>query len=206
MDDHDRDEKMVHLQAVAEMLGISMEALLATQMTALNRIEEEAEEVDSLPPPPIVYPNIKFRKYVFREYPKLAYRGYVQDVERPETRVRRNDDGTIKESVVIKVIPDQFVCETRELKNRIEELAMQSESKKLPLGKQWVLTHQEARDNAIEAKKSARPIVEREPTPAERKAVREAAEREAEEAATIRAATQRAAVDATRARKRGKAA
>lgn len=204
MDDHDRDEKMIHLQAVADMLGISMEALLATQMTAINRIEEEAEEVDSLPPPPIVYPNVKFKKYVFREYPKLAYRGYIQDIERAETRITRNDDGTTTEKTIIRVIPDQFVVETRELKNRVEELAMGSENKRFPLGKVWVLTHQEARDNAMEAKKNARPIVEREATAAERKAAREAADREAEEAATIRAASTRDKIEHSR--KRGKAA
>lgn len=174
------DDKIAHLTAVAEMLGISVEALLATQAAALGRVDAEADEVENtLPPPPIVYPNIKFKPYKFREYPKLAYRGYVQDVEQPETRVVRNGDGTAAERVVIRVIPDQFVSETRELKNRVEEMSLDNDNKKLPVGRRWLLTYVDARDAAFEAKKNQRPIVEREATAAELKAAKRQAEAEA---------------------------
>lgn len=166
----EHDDKIAHLQAVADMLNISIEALLATQAHALNRIESEAEEAENvLPPPPIVYPNMKYKKYVYREYPKLFYRGYIQDIEQTETRIVRDENGGISNKIVVRVIPDQFVCEYREVKNRVEEMSLDNDNRKLALGKQWLNTHAGARDAAIEAKKHQKPITEREPTAAELK-------------------------------------
>jgi hypothetical protein len=166
----EHDDKIAHLQAVASMLNISVEELLATQAASLNRIEAEAEEAENiLPPPPVVYPNLKYKKYVFREYPKLFYRGYIQDVEQTETRIVRDENGGVSNKIVVRVIPDQFVCEYREAKNRVEEMSINNDNKKLALGKQWLNTHSGARDAAIEAKKHQKPIMEREPTAAELK-------------------------------------
>jgi hypothetical protein len=182
----EHDDKIAHLQAVADMLNISIEALLATQAGALNRIESEAEEAENvLPPPPIVYPNIKYKKYVYREYPKLFYRGYIQDVEQTETRIVRDENGGISNKIVVRVIPDQFVCEYREVKNRVEEMSLDNDNRKLALGKQWLNTHAGARDAAIEAKKHQKPIVEREPTAAELKRAEAAAKAEAQEALAL---------------------
>lgn len=173
----EHDDKLAHLNAVAAMLGITPEQMLKTQADALNRVEAEAEEAENtLPLPPIVYPNVKFKPYKFRPYPKAAYRGYVQDVEQAEQRVTRNADGTTTERMVIRVLPDQYVPEQRDLKNQIEEMALENENKKLPVGRKWLLKYTDAREAAFEAKKNQRPIVEREPTAAELKAAKAAAE------------------------------
>jgi hypothetical protein len=184
-----RQEQIDHITAVADMLGITVEQLLATQAAAVDRVAAETEEVEnSLPPPPIVYPNVKFKRYVFREYDKICYRGVIRDIEEPVTKYVPQDGGGVKTMVSIRVIPDQFICEERILKNRVEEMGLGNENKKLSIGRQWVLSREEAIENAKQAKANERPLVEREATASERAAARKAAAEQAAEEEALRKA------------------
>jgi hypothetical protein len=188
MDKMTREEQIEKLTQAAEIMGISVEQLFATQLTALDRVEEEGAKIeDSLPPPPIVYPNLKFKPYRFREYDKIVYRGRITDIEQPVTKYVQRADGSGTDTIqAIRVIPDQFVEETRIVKSRGEEMALIKENTRLPLGKRWMFTRDEAIEEAKKAKGSERPIVERDLTAAERKAARKAAEQQAEEEAALR--------------------
>lgn len=154
----EREDHIERINAVAEMLGLTPAALLAAAQNAgsLN-VEAEDDGGVALPPPPIVYPNVKFKPYKFREYPKLAYRGYVRDVEETVTKLMPREGGGVDQKTFIRVIPDQFVMETRELKNKAEENTLSAD---------WFLTLVEAKEAAQAAKANQRPIVERE-APAE---------------------------------------
>jgi hypothetical protein len=184
-----KQERIERINDVADILGITVEQLLATQAQAIDRVAEEAEEAENnLPPPPIVYPNVKFRRCQFREYPKICYRGVIRDIEEPVTKYVPQEGGGVKTMVSIRVIPDQFMSEERILKNRVEEMGLANENKQLGIGRQWVLSREEAIENAKQAKANERPLIEREATAAERAAARKAAaEQEAEEEALRKA-------------------
>jgi hypothetical protein len=141
-----------------------------------------------LPPPPVVYPNVKYKRYQFREYDKMCYRGIIRDIEETVTKYVQQEDGTAKPMISIRVKPDQFIEEHRILKNRVEEMGLANENKKLPIGRQWVLSREEAIDNAKQAKANERPLVEREATAAERAAARKAAAEQAAEEEALRKA------------------
>ena len=184
-----RQEQIDNITAVADHFGISVEQLFATQAAAVDRVVQEGEEVEnSLPPPPIVYPNVKFKRYQFREYPKICYRGIIRDIEQTVTKYVQQEDGTGKPMISIRVIPDQFIEENRTLKNRVEEMGLANENKKLGIGRQWVLSREDAIENAKQAKALERPLVEREATAAERAAARKAAAEQAAEEEALRKA------------------
>ena len=143
------------LDKLAVLVGLSREEFVALAMKAsgtMNGIREEAEREEQ--PPPIVYPNIKFAKYKFREYPKALYRGYIRDIEETVTKlVPRPDGGGVDQRTFIRVIPDQFVQELKEVASNAEET--------IALASGWFLTRGEAIAAAQAAKAMQRPIVER---------------------------------------------
>lgn len=147
-----REQTADRIRAVADLLGLSPEQLVVAAANAGNAIEALEPEEAEQKPPPIVYPNVKYKKYVFREFPKILYRGYIRDVEEPIIKMVPQDNGSVKQVNAIRVLPDQFVTETMLVKNRIEETTR-------PPG--WYLTLGDAREAAEKAKLKMRPIVER---------------------------------------------
>lgn len=147
-----REQTAERIRAVADLLGLSPEQLVVAAANAGNAIEALEPEEEEQKPPPIVYPNVKYKKYKFQEFPKILYRGYIRDVEEPIIKMIPQDNGSVKQVNAIRVLPDQFVTETMTVKNRIEEMSR-------PAG--WYLTLGEAREAAEKAKLKTRPIVER---------------------------------------------
>lgn len=147
-----RQETADRIRSVAELLGLTPEQLVVAATNAGNAIEALEPEAEDQKPPPIVYPNVRFPKYKFREFPKILYRGYIRDVEEPIIKMIPDENGGVKQVNAIRVLPDQFVTETMTVKSKIEEMAR-------PAG--WYLTLGEAKEAAIKAKKHTRPIVER---------------------------------------------
>lgn len=147
-----REQTAERIRSVADLLGLTPEQLVVAASNAGNAIEALEPEEEDQKPPPIVYPNVKFKKYVFREFPKILYRGYIRDVEEPIIKMVPQEGGGIKQVNAVRVLPDQFVTETMTVKNRIEEMGR-------PKG--WFLTLTEAREAAEAIKAKTRPIVER---------------------------------------------
>lgn len=147
-----REEQRERITQVAELLGMSPEQLVAMAAGgAQQKIAELEEQAET--PPPIVYPNIKFPRYKFREYPKCIYgNARIQDIEETVTKIVPRDGGGFDQQTVIRVVPDQFRYDTSEVANAVEELN---------LGPGWFLSLAEARAAALAAKATARPIVER---------------------------------------------
>lgn len=147
-----KEQTADRIRAVADLLGLSPEQLVVAAANAGNAIEALEPEEEDQKPPPIVYPNVKYKKYKFQEFPKILYRGYIRDVEEPIIKMVPQDNGSVKQVNAIRVLPDQFVTETMLVKNRIEEMSR-------PAG--WYLTLGEARSAAEAVKSRSRPIVER---------------------------------------------
>lgn len=148
------------LDQLAALVGLSREEFVKLAAKAggtMDAIAEEAERVEL--PPPIVYPNVKFPRYKFREYPKLVYRGAIQDVEEAITKLVPGDNGGFVQKPFIRSIPDQFVQTTKEVANATDEA--------LALASGWFHTRGEAIDAARAAKATQRPIIEK-PAPARR--------------------------------------
>jgi len=148
----DREDQANRIRSVAELLGLSPEALIVAAANAGNAVAAVADEAEDLKPPPIVYPNVKFPRYKFREYPKIVYRGYIRDVEEPIVKFIQGDNGAMKQVNAVRVLPDQFVQETREVNSKAEEAT-------LPRG--WYLSREDAIAAAKAAKAGSRPVVER---------------------------------------------
>lgn len=147
-----REDAAERIRAVAELLGLSPEQLIIAAVNGgASAAVQEAEEPEQRPPP-IVYPNIKFPRYKFREYPKLVYRGYIRDVEEPILKLVPNGQGGVNQVNAIRIIPDQFVMETREVKSKAEEATLSAG---------WYFSLSEAKDAAKHAKNGTRPIVEK---------------------------------------------
>lgn len=147
-----REDTVARIQSVAELLGMTPEQLVAAAATAQNSIELLEPDEDDQKPPPIVYPNLKYPRYKFREYPKILYRGYIRDIEEPLIKFVSDGNGGMKQINAVRVIPDQFVMETMTVNNKLEEMAR-------PKG--WFLTLEEAKKVAADAKAATRPILER---------------------------------------------
>ncbi len=148
------------LDQLAALVGLSREEFIQLAMKAggaMDGVREEAEKLES--PPPIVYPNVRFAPYKYREYPKALYRGYIRDIEETVTKLIPREGGGVDQQVFIRVIPDQFVQELREVGSKAEELTA--------LASGWYLTRGEAIERAQIAKLNTRSIVER-PAPARR--------------------------------------
>jgi hypothetical protein len=149
------------LDKLAALVGLSREDFITLAMKAsgtMNNLREEAEEAEK--PPPIVYPNVKFPRYKFREYPKLLYKGYIRDIEEPVIKlVPRSDGHGVEQVPFIRVIPDQFVQETQEVGNNAEEA--------MRVAAGWFMTRGDAIEAAKAAKAGQRPIIER-PAPSRR--------------------------------------
>jgi hypothetical protein len=147
-----REEQRERLNQVAELLGMSPQELVALAAGgAQAKVAELEEPVET--PPAIVYPNVKFPRYKFREYPKCVYgNARIEDIEETVTKLIPRDGGGVDQKVFIRVIPDQFRYDTREVASAAEEA-------NLPDG--WFLTLPEAKEAARAAKATARPIVER---------------------------------------------
>lgn len=150
-----KEETVERINAVAEMLGITPEQLLAAAMNAgpEKAVLQEQDKIEQ--PAAIVYPKVAFPPYKYREYPKLLYKGIIRDVEEPYTKI--NPDGS--HTNFVRVIPDQFVQETKEVANKAEEA--------LSLVSGWYLTRGEAIEVAKAVKAAARPIIEK-PAPVRR--------------------------------------
>jgi len=171
MPNNDIKEKAAKIRELAAALDIPIEKLLlaAGDMVPANAPVILDDEIIGQEPPHIVYPNIKFPRYVYREYPKLYYRGAVRDVEEPFILVK---DG--QQINAVRIVRDQFICENLEVKNKNEETMNTSG---------WFSTYVEARQDAL-AKRDARvaspygegvTVREAEPDPPQRKGPRRAA-------------------------------
>lgn len=147
-----REETADRIRAVAELLGLSAEQLIIA--AANGGAAAAVQEIDEpeIKPPPIVYPNIKFPRYKFREFPKLVYRGYIRDVEEPILKLVPNGQGGVNQVNAIRIIPDQFVMETKEVGSKSEEAMLDAS---------WHLTLAGAKEAAKLAKDGVRPIVEK---------------------------------------------
>jgi hypothetical protein len=148
-----REEQRAKIEAVAELLGMSPEQLVALAAGgAQAKVQELEEPIEQ--PPAIVYPNVKFPRYKFREYPKCVYgNARFEDVEESVTKiVPRPEGGGADQRTFIRVIPDQFRYDTREVANAAEEAN---------LADGWFLTLPEAKAAAQATKAASRPIVER---------------------------------------------
>lgn len=150
----EREDHIGRVNAVAEMLGLSPEQLLAAALNAgaVNAVKELDEEATQAPPP-IIYPNVKFAKYKFREYPKMVYgNGRFEDIEETITKIIPREGGGVDQRTFVRVIPDQFRYDTRLLQSKVEENT---------LAAGWYFTLGEAKEAARVAKANSRPIVER---------------------------------------------
>lgn len=137
-----QEDKIARIREVAEMLGLSPEQLVLAAAGAGSNVQTLQPTPRRSRPAPIVYPNLEFPEYEYREYPRLLYRAVVRDVEEPFIKVI---DG--QQINGVRVLRDQVVYSYLEVQNKAELVGQ------LALG--WFMTQPEAKAKAV-AEREAR--------------------------------------------------